>query len=347
MVRGDLMTITIKQIAELANVSRGTVDKVLNNRPGVKTETKEKVLKIAMELNYQPNFLGKGLVQSKNPLKIGIILTPEYNPFIQEMLTGIRNAQKEFNAFGIEVSVKMPITLEPAEQIGILSELEFENVNGIALFPLDDANSKSKINQLADKGIAILTCNSKVEGIRDVCFIGQDHYKGGRTAAGLMLKLLPAGGPVGIIISSYHLSCHKDRLNGFMDKIKETGAPVHILEVQENQDRKDEAFKITLEYLNQFPELAGLYVTGGGIGGVGSALDLLNPTRKIAVICHDLTPDSISLLRNNTVDFVLGQSPELQGYLLVKTLFEYLVKKLTPESKFVEIPITISTADSL
>lgn len=341
------MTVTIKQIAMLANVSRGTVDKVLNHRPGVKTETKDKVLRIAKELNYQPNFLGKALVQSKNPLKIGIILTPEYNPFIQEMLTGIKNAQNEFSAFGIDVSVKMPISLEPAEQISILNELELENVNGIALFPMDHENVRNKINQMAQNHIAILTCNSKIEKIDDFCFIGQDHYKGGRTAAGLMIKLLPFAGSVGIIISSYHLSCHKDRLNGFIDKIKETASLIKILEVRENQDRKDEAFKITLEYLNHYPDLAGLYVTGGGIGGVGSALDLLNPVRKINVICHDLTPDSVSLLNNGIVDFVLGQSPEYQGYLLVKTLFEYLVKKQKPESKCVDVPITISTLDSI
>ena len=76
------MSVTIKEIAAMAGVSRGTVDKVLNHRPGVKKETKEKVLKIAKEMNYQPNFLGKALVQSKDPLKIGIILTPEYNPYI-------------------------------------------------------------------------------------------------------------------------------------------------------------------------------------------------------------------------------------------------------------------------
>ena len=56
------MSVTIKQIAELANVSRGTVDKVLNHRPGVKAETKTKVLQIAKELNYEPNFLGKALL---------------------------------------------------------------------------------------------------------------------------------------------------------------------------------------------------------------------------------------------------------------------------------------------
>ena len=67
------MAVTVKQIAELANVSRGTVDRVLNNRSGVSEATRQKVLKIAKELHYEPNFLAKALVSKKESLKIGII----------------------------------------------------------------------------------------------------------------------------------------------------------------------------------------------------------------------------------------------------------------------------------
>ena len=77
------MAVTIKEIADLANVSRATVDKVIHHRPGVKKETEERILTILKELNYQPNLIGKALVNSKNPFKLGIILTPEYNTYIQ------------------------------------------------------------------------------------------------------------------------------------------------------------------------------------------------------------------------------------------------------------------------
>lgn len=341
------MPVTIKQIAELANVSRGTVDKVLNDRPGVKNETRKKVLEIAEGLNYQPNFIGKALVQSKDPIKIGIILTPEYNPFIQEMLLGVKNAQEEYKAFGIEVNIKMPISLEPAEQISILTELENDRVSGIAVFPIDDDRVRTKINQLIDSGIAVITFNSKLQGTNDMCFIGQDHKKGGRTVAGLMSKLLPEGGEVGIIISSYNLSCHKDRLQGFVDKINLNSFPIHILDIRENQDRKDEAFKITLEYFNKVPELKGIYITGGGVSGVGNALRILEKTDQVALICHDLVPETLKLLEDGTVDFALGQSPEFQGYQLVKILFDYLIKKVRPSDTYIEVPITISTQDSL
>ena len=61
----------------------------------------------------------------------------------------------------------------------------------------------------------------------------------------------------------------------------------------------------------------GFYFTGGGIGDVGQALQLLNLNYKMKVICHGLTPDVTALLKNGCVDFVIGQKPEPQGYQLV------------------------------
>ncbi len=341
------MSVTIRDIAELANVSRGTVDKVLNHRPGVKEETRKKVMAIAKELNYQPNFLGKALVQSQEPLKIGIILTPEYNPFVQEMIKGVRQAESEFSVFGIQVSIKMPFSLEPAEQISILNELEREKVAGIAILPLNDPMVISKVNSLVQSGIAVIGFNSKVQGMNEFCFVGQDHWKGGRTAAGLMSKVLPEPGRIGIIISSYSLSCHQDRLGGFREKCQESGNTMEIVEIQENQDRKEDAFRITMEYCNHYPDLKGIYITGGGIAGVGRALDLVRPDHKIHVICHDLVSDSRQLLENDVIDFVIHQNPNLQGYQLVKIMFERLVKKIKPDPPCYEIPIDILTQDSI
>lgn len=341
------MGVTIKQIAELANVSRGTVDKVLNNRPGVKAETKAKILQIAKELNYQPNFLGKALVQSKDPTKLGIILTPDYNPFIQATLKGIHQAAEEFSAFGLKIDIKMLTTLEPAELVNLLNDMGADSYDGIAVFPLDDVQVKIKINQLIKQGIAIITFNSKIDGIQDLCFLGQDHIQGGAAAGGLMGRLLPGGGEIGIIISSSHLSCHQCRLKGFQQKIAQCYSNLRIIEIQENQDRKEEAFKITLEYCNHYPELKGIYITGGGISGVGSALEIAGKAGEIKVICHDLVPDTVTLLQKGTVDFAIGQSAKHQGYQLVKILFDYIIKRQKPESYHIRVPITIATEDTI
>lgn len=71
--------ITIKHIAELAGVSFSTVAKALRNDPVVNIKTKEKIQKIAREINYYPNLLAKGL-KNKKTKTIGIILNDLQNP---------------------------------------------------------------------------------------------------------------------------------------------------------------------------------------------------------------------------------------------------------------------------
>ena len=175
----------------------------------------------------------------------------------------------------------------------------------------------------------------------------QDHVQGGAAAAGLMGRLLPCGGEIGIIISSHNLSCHLCRLEGFRKKLEQNYSGFKIAEIRENQDHKEEAFKITLEYCNKYPDLKGLYITGGGISGVGRALDIAGKSKEIKVICHDLVPDTITLLQNGTVDFAIGQNATNQGYQLVKLLFDYIIKRQKPECYYMKIPITIATEDTI
>ena len=59
------MRVTIRQIAEESGVSRGTVDRVLNNRGKVRPEVEERVRKVAEELGYNPNLLGRALIKMK------------------------------------------------------------------------------------------------------------------------------------------------------------------------------------------------------------------------------------------------------------------------------------------
>ena len=340
------MPVTIKEIAALANVSRGTVDKVLNERPGVKDATREKVLKIAHELNYQPNFLGKALVRSRDPIKLGIILAPDYAAFTQDIIKGIKSARDEFSPFGIEVIIKNLKTMDPDEQLATINELAEMNVKGLSVFPLNDPRIFAKINQLAQNQVAVLSFNSKLSGIHDICFVGQDHYKAGRTAAGLLGMISPPNTEIGVIISTQSLSCHKDRLQGFEDKLAEMHPDFKIVDVQENKDRKEDAFRITLEYCNKYPNLGAIYLTSGGIAGIASALEIAGHDPRIKVICHDIGDDTVTLLRDGVIDFAIGQDPVHQGYLLVKVLFEYLIKKIQPDGDM-EIPISIATNESV
>ena len=341
------MAVTIKEIASIAGVSRGTVDKVIHNRPGLRPETYEKVKKVLDDLNYRPDPLAKALVEKHDPYKIGVILTPDYNPFIQEMLKGIERAKEEFQFFGLEVEVYLSQTLETQEQIDALEHFRQANVNGIALFPINAPRVAAKANELIDAGIPIMTFNSQNTEIHGFCFLGQDHYKAGRIAAGLMHRALPQGGNVGVIISTLLLSCHTERLNGFREQLAEYDPPISIIDVRENLDRADLSQEIAASYFDAYPGLDGIYITGGGKGGLVPAVKSKPlPEKHCVLIGHDLTENAIAMLQDHTADFIINQRAEDQGYLIIKTLFEYLFKDIKPV-EFYEIPIELMIKESL
>ena len=93
--------------------------------------------------------------------------------------------------------------------------------------------------------------------------------------------------------------------------------------------------------------MKGIYITGGGYEGIGRALEMTGKTGEIKVICHDVIPDTVRLLKNGSIEFTLGQNPEQQGYLLIKTMFDYLIKKHEPAREIINIPIEIITADTV
>ena len=94
---------TIKQIANLAGVSRGTVDRVLNNRGTVNPETAAKVREIAALLNYTPNKLAKTLAVKNRNIKFGYVLFSSTNEILFDDVVAVLKKTNELTEYGISV----------------------------------------------------------------------------------------------------------------------------------------------------------------------------------------------------------------------------------------------------
>ncbi|MGI6779047.1 MAG: LacI family DNA-binding transcriptional regulator [Acetivibrionales bacterium] len=122
------MSVTIKKIAEISGVSRSTVDKVLNNRPGVSDKVRQRVKSIAKELGYKPNIIGKALAYQNKPLVLAAVM-PD-NTFTRQAKVGINKAYKELKDFGVKVEIYTTKDYDIKEQISILSYLIDRKVSG-------------------------------------------------------------------------------------------------------------------------------------------------------------------------------------------------------------------------
>ena len=94
---------TMKEIADLAGVSRGTVDRALNKRGDIKPETREQILRIAQELGYTRNKAGTALAAKRKSVRFGVIIPETDNDFFAGVSEGFHSIEKEYADYGLPV----------------------------------------------------------------------------------------------------------------------------------------------------------------------------------------------------------------------------------------------------
>jgi LacI family transcriptional regulator len=178
-----------------------------------------------------------------------------------------------------------------------------------------------------------------------MCFVGQNLVASGRVAAGLMGRLIPAGGKIGILSGSSSIEALKERIRGFQEVLKERYQHLEIVQVEEGVEDDDVGFTRTKAICRDCPDLDGLYITGRGIRGACEALKALK-LERVRVVCFDAQPETGELLREGRVDFTITQDPYQQGYLPVKLLYDYFFMNRKPESTVYHTQLRIMTSEN-
>ena len=152
--------VTMEQIAKVAGVTRGTVDKVLHDRVGVSDEVRVNIKKIASTMGYKPNYVAKALASQKS-ITIGIINATTENPFYLDMKKGMRNAITDYKDFGISVRYREMRKVDVEEQIELIKELNTKDLSALIIVPVNDKRIQDLLNEIAKNGVKIIALSSK------------------------------------------------------------------------------------------------------------------------------------------------------------------------------------------
>lgn len=326
------MGVTIRQIAEAAGVSRGTVDRALNNRGRIRPEVAERIRKIAKEMGYRPNQLGRALSMSKNNIKIGVILQSAETPFMHELLKGVEAAREEVDSLGGTVLVCKIPHISQSDTISAMELMREEGVSAIAMVPIDEEKVKERINLFVEEyHIPVITFNSDVKDTKRLCFVGQNALQCGRAAAGLMGELVGGKGKVAVISGYSTNTSLSNRVLGFQTEVEKRYPRIQLLGPEYCYEENPRAEKITEKLLEQYPDLKGIYLTSHGEEGVCSAMRKYGKAGKIKMIANDFMGKNYELLREGSIHFLIGQDARIQGYEPVMILFRLLFNGEEPE----------------
>ena len=337
---------TIKEIAELAGVSRGTVDRVLNKRGGVNPTTEEKVLEIAKALNYKPNLAGTILAAQKKRLMLGVVLLGVGTPFYDDVLSGVRQKAAELESYNCTVVVKHT-EYDAIAQLQAIQELVAEGVNGIAITPYNDNRIRKEIHRLFSLGIPVVTLNTDIENTERLAYVGCNFYHSGETAAGLMHLITSGQVFVGIISGSRDVLCHTQRIAGFSNTIQKKYPNIRVSAAITNQDDDFESYEQTRRLLDSHPEINALYFTAGGVYGGCKAVIASGRHYDIRIITNDAVATTREMIEQGVIAATICQEPEVQGSKPLDLLFNYLTTGELPKEEFNYVDAEIKILENI
>ncbi len=339
------MAVTVQQIADATGVSRGTVDRALNNRGRVDPEVAERIRRTAEEMGYVKK--PRKTNGKRKSCRIGIVTQLAGASFMREINRGIREAAEELRDRDVEVLVRESFAVDEKEQVDAIDELRREGIDGLAVMPVDAESVREKINELIDDGIPVVTFNSDIVGTRRRCFVGMDNVKSGRTAAGLMKMLTGGQGKVLVITGYFTNHVNISRLAGFVEEIKASCPGIEIVGVQGSFDDAAEVEKIVTNTMRTIPDLDGILQVSGGQEGIRAAFEALGVEKRPHVIIYDQTPKNEKVLREDVADFLIDQNGYVQGYRPPHILADIIQKNQFPEQEQILTDITIRTKYNL
>lgn len=173
------MSVTIKDIAKLANVSHTTVSRALNNSPYINEETKVKIKALAKELNYVPNYSAKSLVLLKSYV-IGVFFTSisegTSDTFFHEIVKGINKViDKEYN-----------LVIRGIDDYQNSHPIDNKNFDGIIVVSQSKRDDKF-IETILEKNIPTVVINRRIEK-EGLVNIMSDDTKGAYDAVIYLIK---------------------------------------------------------------------------------------------------------------------------------------------------------------
>lgn len=351
------MKVTMQKIADLAGTSRGTVDRVLNNRGRVDDAVAERVRSIANEHGYQTRTEKKAaLDQSRlRGRKIGVVTILSKASFMISIRKGLHQIQNEARMYGVEVLIKETEEMNEEDQLAAIRELEQEGIDALALMPIDCDLIRAELQRLIhDLNIPVVSFNSDIVGTDRLCFVGMDNRKAGCAAAGLVGTLMrKSGSCLGIIGSFANRACLL-RIEGFTDELARNFPEIEITGISPSMDQRGMVEDIVTKAILTLPDLGSIMIVSSGQEGIRDAFqneevkdvlrqrDVVHKGERPFVIMYDLTPKNQRLLDEGVADFVIDQDGFNQGYNAVLSLINYMNTGEQPE-EYLYTNITIRT----
>lgn len=298
---------TVHDIAAAAGVSLATVDRVLNQRPGVRLVTREKVEAAIHEIGYIRDVAAANLAKSRI-YPIVFILPTGDNSFMHGLRSEVHQATLRSSFERTEIRIVQIPPFDVSALVAALDALQGQDIAGVALVATDAPEVRAAVDRLVSERIPVVTLVSDLTDSTRHHYAGIDNIAAGRTAARLLGRFLGGQeGDITVLAGSMLVRDHRERLEGFSDVMAAEFPRLRLLPVLEGRDDPERARSLVSKALAASATIMGVYSLGAGNRGLIAALKAVRPERELTVVVHELTQHTRAALMDGTIDAVLNQ----------------------------------------
>ena len=316
-------------------MSVATVDRVLNARHRVRGSTAERVLRAAEAIGFHAAALLKKRLRSDAPERSSPFCSSARTPSIRNSAPISRRRRGRSRSFArAPLSISRPTSPPPS----------WPNAwSGWAKARTRSPSSRSTTRASATRSCH---CGARRADFRHphragaeaaAPYVGRDNRKEGRTAAWLIAKAARRPGKVGIIVGSHRFLCQETAEISFRAYLRENAPEFTPLEPLVNLEEPRIAYAATQDMIATHPDLAGLYICGGGKEGVIAGARDEPRSRGLAIVCNELTAEA----RAGLIDGVLTAVISTPTALLAERALGAMAAAIDDPQEGIQSPIFV------
>lgn len=341
--------ITIKEIAELAQVSTGTVDRVIHNRPGVSEKTAKRIRLLLEQHKFKLNDVASKLANRKKYTLATLL--PAFdaeNSFWKSPYLGVLKAKEEVGFYGVQTLSFAFNQFDASTYLAQFDLMMKSKPDAVVLVPTFKAETKIIVAALDKEEIPYLFLNTDIEGCNNVSYVGQDAYRSGKLVGKLLHVSLPISAEFLVVNYRENVDNYRaisNRMEGVASYFEEKNIAINVHNLTLNTLDNLKAIRDQLRgCLDENPSIKGLYIPSSQVSKVVAALseDCL---KELVVIGHDTTDENLHFLKKDLITYLISQKSFEQGYNAIQCMSDYLLQNKQPEQRILS-PLEIVTAEN-
>ena len=323
--------IRIKDIAEQAGVSVGTVDRILHDRPNVSAAARKKVEEVLEKINYKPNMYASALAYNKEYTFYVIMPNHSSETYWAEIEEGIQKACEHRSDFNINTRTLYYSRYDAEDFTKQCKACITAHPAAVVLVPSQADVTKQFADKLHELEIPLMLLDSYLPELNPLSFFGQDSFSSGYFAAKMLMLLAHNDKQIMLMkqtkdgrVSSKQ---QENREIGFRNYMRGHYPEIEIVELNlPLNDEKEDYSDILEDFFDTHPEIHHCVTFASKAYLVGEFLHFTKRT-DVKIMGYDMVPQNAECLREGSISFLIAQHAFMQGFHCIDALFKNIVLK--------------------